>query len=61
MDLTATLINNIGFCLFKCNKNQINCVDETEVYLGCFILLGARIECETKYVHPKITEVSAPV
>lgn len=35
-------------------------MDETEVYLDCFILLGARIECETKYIHPKITEVSAP-
>lgn len=31
------------------------------MYLDCFILLGARIECETKYVHPKITEVPASV
>lgn len=61
MNLTATLINNIWFCFFKSNKSQINSVDETEVYLDCFILLGARIECETKYVLPKITEVPAPV
>lgn len=59
MKITAALIKNIWYCFFKYKKCQMNCADETEVCLDCFIFRGTRIECETKYVHPKITEVPA--